>query len=140
MNRGDVFLRAVLSWVCAGHVLEGLLLISGNRGIRAGSRLYGATFEPTDQFRYIIRAAGAYVLGLGCLQVMAIREPRRYKGVIDSTLVVFALRLFQRIVYRREIYTAFGISPRHHWGNTVFFQLPGVLLLLARIGMRNEPE
>ena len=138
MKRNDVFLKAVLGWICAGHFLEGLLLISGKKGIRAGSALYGARFEPADQFRYIVRAAGAYVLSMGFLQLMAIREPRRYKVVIDSTIAVFLLRFFQRIVYRRDVYTAFGISPRRHLANTVFFNLPGALLVLARMRMGNE--
>ncbi len=138
MNGGDGFLRAVLGWICAGHFLEGFLLLSGKRGIRLGSRLYGARFEPADQFRYIVRAAGAYVLGMGVLQAMALRDPRRYLGVIDGTIAVFALRFFQRVVYRRDVHTAFGISPRRHWLNTAFFNLPGALLLLARVNMPND--
>ena len=138
MNGSDTFLRIVLSWICAGHFMEGLLLISGKKGIQLGSRLYGARFEPTDQFRYIVRAAGAYVLSMGFLQLMAVREPRRHKAVIDGTLAVFALRFFQRVVYRRDIYAAFGISPRQHLANTLFFNLPGALLLLARISLKEE--
>ncbi len=140
MHRSNMFLRAVLSWVCAGHIVEGLLVISGRRGIRLGSRLYGADFEPTDQFRYIIRAAGAYILGMAFLQSLAIREPRRYTRVIDATIGVFALRFFQRVVYREEVHRAYGISPRQHWANTAFFNLPGALLLLARLGMEDKGE
>ncbi len=140
MNDGDGFLRAVLSWICAGHLLEGSLLLAGRRGIRAGSRLYGVRFEPADQFRYISRAAGAYVLGTGVLQAMAVRDPQRYRGVIDGTIAIFALRFFQRVVYRREVHAAFGVSPRRHWLNTAFFNLPGALLLLARVNMRNEQD
>ncbi len=140
MNGSYRFLRAVLGWICAGHFLEGLLLLSGRRGIRAGSRLYGASFAPTDQFRYISRAAGAYVLGMGVLQAMALRDPRRYAGVIDATIVIFALRFVQRVVYRRDVHAAFGISPRRHWLNTAFFNLPGALLLLARVNMPNDRD
>lgn len=140
MHGSNMLLRAILSWVCAGHILEGLLVISGRKGIRLGSRLYGADFEPTDQFSYIIRAAGAYLLGLAFLQSLAIREPRRYTRVIDATIAIFALRFFQRVVYRRDIYGAFGISPRQHWANTAFMNLPGALLLLARLGMEDKGE
>jgi hypothetical protein len=140
MNGSNRVLKAVLTWVCAGHMVEGLLIISGRKGIQLGSRLYGASFEPSDQFRYIIRAAGAYVLGMAYAQSLAIREPQRYKGVIDATIGVFAMRFFQRVVYRRDIYAAFGMSPAKHWANTAFFNLPGAALLLARLNMEHEPE
>ena len=140
MDGSNTFIRVILSWICAGHIVEGLLVISGRQGIRLGARLYGADFEPSDQFRYIIRAAGAYLLADAFLQSLAVREPRRYKGVIDATIAIFALRFFQRVVYRQEIYDAYAIAPRQHWLNTAFMNLPGALLLLARLGMDDTDE
>lgn len=138
MKRNYTFLRTVLAAICAGHFLTGLLLISGRPGIRLGSRLYGASFEPTGQFRHIIRPAGAYVLAMAWLQAMAVRNPQRYKGVIDVTLFIYWMRLFQRVFFRQDVYEAFGIAPKRHWLTTAFFQLMAALLLIGRLGLRDE--
>ena len=140
MTRNDSFLRIVLGWICAGHIMTGLLLLSGKRGVRTAARLYGARFEPTDQFQTIIRPAGAFVLGLGFLQSMAVREPRRYRAVIDATLLVFLIRQVQRILFRRDVYAAFRITPARHWAMTAYFELLAALLLLARIRLAREAE
>ena len=140
MNASHSFLRLLLGWISAGHVSTGLLLISGKRGIRLAARLYGARFEPTDQFKTIIRPAGAFVLALGVLQGMAIREPRRYKGVIDATLLVLLIRQFQRLAFRRDIYGTFDISPTRHWIMTGYFAALTALLVAARASLADEAE
>ncbi len=138
MSRNDVFLRSVLGMICAGHIVTGVSLLAGRRGARVAARLYGATFEPSPQFAYIIQPAGAYVLSMAFLQALAMRNPRRYKGAIDATLIVFAIRQFQRITRRRDIYESFGITPARHWTLTIYFQVLAVLLLVARIRMERE--
>ncbi len=140
MKGKEWFRQIVLGYICAGHIATGLLLVSGKQGIRVAARLYGARFEPTGQFETIIRPAGAFVLSLGFLQAMALLEPRRYKAVIDATLLVMLFRQFQRIVFRREVYAAFGISPARHWAMTAYFATLAALLLLARLGLEDEAD
>ncbi len=133
MSKEYLFLRLVLGYVCAGHVLTGVLaLISGKQAIRLGSRLYGASFEPTEQFQYALRPLGAFMLSLAFLQGMAIWRPRRYKAVIDATLALLLLRTAQRIVFARDVSTIFGIPLRRHWINTLVIHGAAPLLLLAR--------
>jgi hypothetical protein len=133
MLGNDSFLRIVLGWICAGHVMTGVLLLSGRRGVRAAARLYGARFEPADQLVTIIRPTGAFVLGLGFLQALAVREPRRYIGVVDATLLVFVVRQIQRFLFRRDVYAAFRVTPARHWAMTAYFAALAALLLVARL-------
>jgi hypothetical protein len=116
-----------------------LALVSGKRAIRLGSRLYGASFEPADQFEYALRPLGAFMLALAFLQGMAAWQPWRFKAVIDATLVVLVLRQVQRVLFARQATRAFGIPLRRHWLNVVFFLVQAALLLLARARARWTP-
>ncbi|MDQ4076639.1 MAG: hypothetical protein M3220_10390 [Chloroflexota bacterium] len=131
------FPRIVMAYVLSGHVMTALvMLFSGEGGVRVGKKLYGASFEADERFVYILRPAGAYVLTLSFLQALAIREPQRYKGVFDATLLVFLIRQLQRIFLRGDVYRAFGISPSRHWASTIYFQSVAALLLLARLRVK----
>jgi hypothetical protein len=140
MRRNYLFLKLLLGWVFAGHVLTGLLaFVSGEAAVRFAASLYGADFIPHPQFLYIIRPLGVYMLGFALLQFLAIRDPWRYRPAIDATLVVLALRQLQRIVFAPDIFAAFGIPPARHWLATAVFTLTAVLLLIARLQMGREP-
>ncbi len=92
-------LKALMAYVAGGHLLTGLFCILGRRGIeRVGAPLYGARFEPDGQFSHIVRPAGAFVAGLGILQLPAVRDPERHKDIIDATLAVLFFRVLQSIV------------------------------------------
>ena len=132
------FLQAILGWISAGHVLTGLTLLSGRRGIGAGSVIYGAEFVPTEQFQVIIRPAGVYVLTMAYLQAQAAREPERYQAVIDGTLGLFGVRLLQRTLFARQVQQTFGIAPARHWATTFYFALLAGLLLAARAQFERE--
>jgi len=141
MGQKHLFLRIMLGSILIGHFLTGLLaFISGKRAIRAGSQIYGADFEPEDQFEYIIRPLGVYMLSLSFLQIVALFNPLRYKAIIDATLLAFFLRQFQRVRFTRDIYAIFGISPREHWIRTIYFLSLALLLLLARLKMEETEQ
>lgn len=128
-----------MAYVAGGHLLTGLFCILGRRGIeRFGAPLYGAHFEPDAQFSHIVRPAGAFVAGLGILQLPAVRDPEGHKDVIDATLAVLFFRLLQRLVHRREISAVFDISPARHYLTTAHFAVLAVLLLLLRLNIKDE--
>ena len=132
------FLKALMAYVAGGHLLTGLFCILGRRGIeRVGAPLYGAHFEPDAQFSHIVRPAGAFVAGLGLLQLPAVRDPERHKDVIDATLAVLFFRVLQSIVHRKEIAAVFGISPTRHYLTTAHFAVLAVLLLLSRLNVKD---
>ncbi|MBI4496918.1 MAG: hypothetical protein HY689_03335 [Chloroflexi bacterium] len=142
MVRGNsAVIRLLLAVVCAGHAVTGFAaLLSGKPALRFGAAFYGARFEPSSQFLYIIRPLGAFMLGLAYLHYLAFLNPWQYRRVIDATLLVFALRQFQRIAFRRDAYAAFGIPPRRHWTLTLSLQVLAAALFLARLALRPPGE
>ena len=133
------FLKALMAYVAGGHLLTGLICMLGRRGIeRVGAPLYGAHFEPDAKFSHIVRPAGAFVAGLGVLQLPAVRDPERHKDIIDATLAVLFFRVLQNIVHRREISAVFHISPARHYLTTAHFAILAVLLLLLRLNIEDQ--
>jgi hypothetical protein len=138
-DRRLLLVRGILAWICAGHVITGLVaLLSDAGGVQIGSLLYGASFEPTSQFLYIIRPLGVYILALAYLQAMAVWDPWRYRAVIDVTIAVFVARQLQRLIFAGDIMAAFGIPPDQHWLRSAYFLVLVALLLLARLRLRPD--
>ncbi|MGI8911318.1 MAG: hypothetical protein ACR2JR_12320 [Rubrobacteraceae bacterium] len=129
-----ILLRAVMTYVAGGHILTGLFCVLGRRGImRLGAPLYGADFEPDAQFSHIVRPAGAFVGGLGVLQLLAARDPDSHTEVVDASIGVLLFRVLQSIIHRREISRVFQISPARHYLTTAHFAALAVILLAARL-------
>src|SRR4051812_41732548 len=100
MKWDNLFARIMLVWAAVGHVLTGLFLFfSGEGGLRLAAAMYGATFEAHPQAVYLVRPLGAFMLAMGLLQARAAADPWRLRAVLDATILVFALRQIQRIVW-----------------------------------------
>jgi hypothetical protein len=137
MRHNYLFIRSILTWICTGHTLIGLILVAGKRGFNLATKIYGVRLQPSNQVTVFSRPAGAYMLSLAFLHTLAIRDPERYKGVIDATILLFLIRLFQRLAYPQEVYEAFGIAPKRHWLMTTYFHILAGLLILARFRLNS---
>lgn len=137
--KSERLVQVALGCISVGQiVVAGLSMLSGRGGIGAASQLYGADFAPSRQFSYIIRPLGVYMLALSIVQLAAVREPRRYKRVIDATLLLFAIRQAQRWLLRRHITGTFGIAPARFDQGSLFFAFWGLVLLAGRILMGRD--
>lgn len=139
--KSERLVQVALGCISVGQVVvAGLTILSGKDGIGAASKLYGADFSPTRQFSYIIRPLGVYMLALSLAQFAAIRQPRRYKRVIDVTILLFAIRQAQRWILRDHITQTFGIAPRRFDAGSLFFAFWGIALLVGRVLMGPDED
>lgn len=137
--KSERLVQVALGCISVGQiVVAGLTMLSGRCGIGAASKLYGAQFSPTHQFSYIIRPLGVYMLALSLAQFAAIRHPRRYKRVIDATILLFAIRQAQRWLLRGHITDTFGIAPKRFDAGSLFFAFWGLALLAGRVLMGRD--
>ena len=141
MQRDNLLARAALAWVAVGHIATGVpLFFAGEGGLRAAQLMYGASFEPHAQAVYLARPLGVFMLALGLLQLHAIRDPWRYRAVLDVTILVFVLRQIQRMFYAPGVFVVFGLTPTRHWIGTAFFLAILIWLIVARLKLRPRPE
>jgi hypothetical protein len=141
MNRHNLFPRAILAWVAAGHLLTGIMLFfSGAGGLAIAKRVYGAAFEPSPQFIYIVRPLGVYMLALGLLELRAAFDPWRFRAVLNVSILVFTLRQIQRIFYAPAVFQALGLTASRHRTGTALFFLILILLIAARFMTKPPPS
>ena len=141
MQRDNLLARAALVWVGLGHIATAVpLLFSGEGGLRVAQAMYGASFEPHAQAVYLVRPLGAFMLALGLLQLNAVRDPWRFRAVLDVTILVFVLRQVQRVFHAPAVFAVFGLTPARHWIGTGFFLAILIWLIVARVTLRARPE
>jgi hypothetical protein len=141
MADGTRFARIMLAFVAVGHLGTALpLLFSGEGGLRIAQAMYGASFEPHPQAVYLVRPLGVFMLALGILQARAAMEPLRYRAVLDVTILVFALRQLQRLLWAPAVFQVFGLTRSRHWIGTGFFFVILVLLIVARLRLRRTQD
>lgn len=133
-------LQLLLWFVCAFHVLVGLSVNIPLVPLDLIAGYYGARVEWTPQFVYILKPLGAFMLVLGGLAAAAALRPVHYEAVVYGFVVLFAIRALQRLVFREELSSAFGISEARNLGAAVFFfGLAAVLLVLYRSAAKRRP-
>lgn len=134
MNR-TLILKVLLAYAALSHLLIGLAAIVVPPGDLADSILqiaYGSTLEIDPTARHIIRILGVFMMSLGVLTALAVRDPQRYIGVIYALVLVFVIRTLQRIVFADEIQENFGISSGRLIGQSLFMITHGLVLVLLR--------
>ncbi len=136
MKNSAVGLLRVCMWgICIFHVTVGLAL-NLNIGLKewVGSSLYGAQVDwNDDQFVYILKPLGAFMIGLGIMAAIAARDPIGKRSIVYGFATVFCLRALQRLVFMGDTEAAFAISPARSLATmVVMFLFAAVLVFLAR--------
>ncbi len=122
-------LRILLWCICGFHGVVGLGLnvSDGFASLMAG--YYGAQVDWTDQFLYILKPLGAFMLVLSGLAAVAAMNPLTNAWIVYGFVAVFFIRAGQRVVFRQDIYEAFGIAPARNMAAMTFFLVLGIVLL-----------
>jgi hypothetical protein len=104
------------------------------------AQLYNATVHWDDpQFVYILRPLGVFMIVLGIFAAVAARNPLRYQAITFGFVVLFFLRGLQRLLFLKEIESAFGIpGSRSLIQMAVMWALALGLFVLARSAARHS--
>jgi len=136
MNRAKLAtLRSVLVLVAVSNVLIG---IAANLGpdlapdfLRIVARSYGvANLAMSPQLAYILKPLGAYMIALGALAFVASRNPVRHRVLVYGIAGLLGLRVLQRIIFGAEAQAAFGISGGRMLGQSLFFVVLALTLVV----------
>lgn len=140
MNGSLKFLRWFLWLVCVFHVGIGLALNLDLGAKEWIAQLYSATVHWDDpQFVYILRPLGVFMIVLGIFAAVAARNPLRYQAIAFGFVVLFFLRGLQRLLFLKEIESAFGIPGNHSLIQmAVMWALAAGLFALTRSAARHS--
>ena len=130
----------VLLWVIAGyHIVLGVLLIySGELSIRAADALYGWTIAGSPELGILGEILGCYAIAFGLMMATAAGDPVRHRSLLTVGVVLFALRLLQRVVFAGKVMEVFEVSSGRYWGAFLFVLALAAALTWARLLVQRE--
>lgn len=103
----------VLLWVIGlYHVVCGLLAnLMPDRIPALAQMLAGMKVTASPDFLYLAKPFGVYVIAFGIMMIVAAWNPVKNRALISIGILLFALRIFQRLTTMTEVETLFGVTP-----------------------------
>ncbi|MFC1780238.1 hypothetical protein ACFLY9_00915 [Patescibacteria group bacterium] len=124
--------KFLLYTFCISHFILGTIAFLGGPNLSEMITLvYGAELEVDPQLTYIARMFGAYMLTVGFLAILPIKDPVKYKGIINGAILLLVLRVLQRLLFAAQIHEAFGVSYSRIILNGIFFFLLAVAMYVS---------
>jgi hypothetical protein len=112
MDKKYLFPRAVLWFVAVYHTVVGLVALFSKEGVIAAAKMLGAyNINAGPSFFYIVKPFGVYLIAFGVSMALAAWDPIKNRALLSVGVVLFALRLLQRILTAQETQTLFNITP-----------------------------
>ena len=130
-------LRVLLWFIAAYQFLVGALLLLTPGFAQLVVAWYGAHVEWTDQFAFILKPLGAYMLMTGMIAAGTARARVPHPSITSALAVLFAINALYRIVNFQHIQSTFQIASWHLLGQIATLSALGLAcVLLTRAAMR----
>jgi hypothetical protein len=130
---GKRLLTAVLVVISIYHVLVGALpFLPSHFAAWIVKSVFGMTVLVSDQLHYVAKLMGIYMIVFGVFAGIAARDPARHRDVIDVGMLLYALRLINRLVFASQVRTAFEVPPVWMWIEVALLLFFGGALWLLR--------
>jgi hypothetical protein len=126
-------LKALLWFIAVYQFACGFLLLMPPGFAQLVVGWYGATVNWTDQFTFILKPLGAYMLMTGLIAASSARATVPHPTIVTSLAVLFTVNALYRILRFQFVQQTFGIASWHLIGQiVVLLGLAGGLMLLSR--------
>ncbi len=126
-------LAAVLVVISIYHLfLGGLPFLPADFAARTVKSVFGMTVLVTDQLHYVAKLMGIYMIIFGIFAGIAAKDPVKHRAVINVGVLLYALRLINRLVSAGQVRAAFEIPPVWMWIEVVLLLFFGGALWLLR--------
>jgi len=104
----------------------------------AGKSIGGVTATPDADVFYLAKPFGIYLIAFGVAMCMAAWDPVKNRSLISIAVVLFGLRVIQRIATFDETMSVFGVSPARNCIMIVIVAIFAIALLVFRIKLLRE--
>jgi hypothetical protein len=126
--------RVVAGFVGIYHIMLGILLIfSGEMAINAAKSFAGMTIIASPQFGVIGEILACYFIAFGLMMGLAAWNPIKNRSLITVGLVLFVLRLLQRLIFAEKAIEVFQMSSTRYWGFFVILLVISLILGFFRV-------
>jgi hypothetical protein len=126
-------LQLVLWSICIYHIVLGACgFLSEDLAVRLADLLYGMKVDPTPQLSYMVKLLGIYAVLFGLLVATAALAPERHSTLLNLIIVLYGLRILNRMVYSRLYAQAFAVTPTRFWVETALLLAFGLAVALLK--------
>ena len=110
-TQSHIALRGLLWFICLYHVACGLATILWPDQIPTiAEKLAGMKVHATPEFLYLAKPFGVYAAAFGVMMGVAAWNPVKNRALISIGIVLFTLRIVQRLLTLGEVEQLFGVS------------------------------
>lgn len=143
MKKSYAALRALLGFICVYHVLVGVIAFMPAEVVRESARaLLGLELPETPALYQVVKSFGVYALAFGVMMGVAAWNPVKNRALITIGVVLFALRVAQRLTNLEDMRGSFGLSEARNLGTVAVVAVIGLALAWLRLqiyrDMRSE--
>jgi hypothetical protein len=126
-------LQLVLWSICIYHVVLGACgFLSENLAVRLADVLFGMKVDPTPQLSYIVKLLGIYAILFGLMAATAARKPERHPVLLNLIIVLYGLRILNKLLYEDLLVKAFAAPPSRVWIDVACLAAFGVAVALLK--------
>ncbi len=94
--------------------------------------LFGMVFEVTPQMHYLGQLFGIYAILFGLMALVAARDPYRHRSLVSLIVVLYCLRILNRVFFIFMFMPAFQTTPFRGWLEVVLLAAFGLGVVLLR--------
>jgi hypothetical protein len=127
-----------LLWFIAGYqfVVGALLLLTPTLA-QVVVGFYGSDAQVTEQFTFILKPLGAYMIMTGLIASAAARADVPHPGIVTALILLFTLNVIYRVAKFDYIQRTFGIPAWHLLGQILILSGLAIgLFVLSRSAAR----
>jgi hypothetical protein len=131
-------LKGLLWFVAVYQFAVGAMLLLTPSLAQLVVGLYGADVQVTEQFTFILKPLGAYMIMTGLIASAAARANMPHPAIVTALSVLFGINVLYRVARFGYIQTTFGIPAWHLTGQVIFLSALGIALaVLSRSAMKS---
>jgi hypothetical protein len=126
-------LQLVLVAICVYHlVLGGCAFLSEDLAVWLADALFSVRVEPTPQVNYLVKLLGIYAILFGLLAATAARAPERHPALLNLVIVLYILRVLNKLVFADLFVRAFNAPPARTWIDIAMLVAFGLAVALLK--------
>lgn len=116
MQSKHLAIRSLLWFICLYHLILGVCAHLPSPQVQAAARLIlGLDIPNHPVVLQILKPFGVYVMAFGCAMGMAAWNPVKNRALISLGIILFGLRLIQRLSDLQGVKDHLGVSEARNW-------------------------
>ena len=133
-------LKGLLWFISVYQFVVGALLLITPGLAQLVVGLYGSDVQVTEQFTFILKPLGAYMVMTGLIASAAARADVPHPAIITSLIVLFTINVLYRVARFQYIETTFGIPAWHLFGQIIILSALAISLYAFSRGAARAVE